>query len=160
MRCLKGGGVLHGVGQLVAVEQELGEQGHLGERVGGVDVADQVVPEVEVGETGQPPQQQVGFGDVQALGDVVHVEVGRLLAVLQVEVGEHRHPGPHRVQVGQPGVTELPAGAEGEGGEPGQAAGQEQQAGVGDAAPGVAASTEGGGAPGSYGSCRQAVVGV
>ena len=42
-------------------------------------------------------------------------------------------------QVGQPGVTELLAGAEGEGGEPGQAAGQEQQAGVGDAAPGVAA---------------------
>ena len=142
MRCWRGGGVLHGVGQLVSVEQELGEQGHLGERVGGVDVADQVVPEVEVGETGQPPQQQVEFGDVQALGDVVHVGVGRLLAVPQEEVGEHRHPGPHRVQVGQvgqPGVTELPAGAEGEGGEPGQAAGQEQQAGVGDAAPGVAA---------------------
>ena len=100
---------------------------------------------------------------MQSLGDVVHVEVGRLLAVPQEEVGEHRHLGPHRVQVGQvgqPGVTELLAGAEGEGGEPGQAAGQEQQAGVGDAAPGVAASTEGGGAPGSYGSCRQAVVGV
>ena len=63
-------------------------------------MADQVVPDVEV-------------GDVQSLGDVVHVEVGRLLAVLQVEVGEHRHLGSHRVQVGQvgqPGVTELPAG--------------------------------------------------
>ena len=56
MRCWRGGGVLHGVGQLVSVEQELGEQGHLGERVGGVDVADQFVPEVEVGEAGQPPQ--------------------------------------------------------------------------------------------------------
>ena len=32
LRCLKGGGgVLHGVGQLFAVEQELGEQLHLGE---------------------------------------------------------------------------------------------------------------------------------
>ena len=44
--------------------------------------------------------------------------------------------------MGQPGVTELPAGAEGEGGEPGQAAGQEQHAGVGDA--GAAAEAEGG----------------
>ena len=51
-------------------------------------MADQVVPDVEV-------------GDVQSLGDVVHVEVGRLLAVPQEEVGEHRHPGPHRGQVGQ-----------------------------------------------------------
>ena len=46
--------------------------------------------------------------------------------------------------MGQPGVTELPVGAEGEGGDPGQAAGQEQQAGVGDAAPGAVAETEGG----------------
>ena len=69
---------------------------------------------------------------------------GHLLHHLDGEVvadvpGEEGWGARESIPAGQPGVTELPAGAEGEGGEPGQAAGQEQQAGVGDAAPGAAA---------------------
>ena len=50
------GGVLHGVGQLVAVQVELLQQRDLHERVLGLDVGDEVVLEVQVLEAGQPLQ--------------------------------------------------------------------------------------------------------